>query len=80
MEKSVLELKHMYEKCNEKPEHCDFYKPPREKEDIRFGFGPKLPKKHFDCFYTWTSFFENPKKWSFRRCFTSRSTEYNERK
>ena len=45
MEKSVLELKHMYEKCNEKPEHCDFYKPPREKEDIRFGFGPKLSKK-----------------------------------
>ena len=50
MEKSVLELKHMYEKCNEKPEHCDFYKPPREKEDIRFGFGPKLSKKHFECF------------------------------
>ena len=37
MEKSVAELKHMYEKCNEKPEHCAFYKPPREKEDIRFG-------------------------------------------
>ena len=37
MEKSVAELKKMYEKCNEKPSHCEFYKPPREKIDIRFG-------------------------------------------
>ena len=60
MEKSVLELKHMYEKCNEKPEHCDFYKPPREKEDIRFGFEPKLSKKIFRLFLYLNLFFRKP--------------------
>ena len=35
MARKVAELKKLYEICNEKPDHCDFYKPERETEDLR---------------------------------------------
>ena len=38
MARKVAELKKLYEICNEKPDHCNFYKPERETEDTRNCF------------------------------------------
>ena len=35
MARKVAELKKLYEICNEKPDHCNFYKPERETVDTR---------------------------------------------